>query len=225
MNTQFYILKDPCVDDQCHLAITDFTSSEPDLTGEAPRCNVCGGYVGSLPWLPPHYAELEVWTNVYGDIAFGPGQEILISKRFLDLYKICGLTGLSGFDEVNITKVIRRGSSKLKKDTPQYYCVSITRSRALIDTEASEMVHEEPWTCPECKSGLIKKAQRIILEPNTWSGEDIFFARGLPGTIIVSQRFKDFFDKYKINNGMLVAAEQYSFDFYPWENEQAENAM
>ncbi|MBN1795037.1 MAG: hypothetical protein JW804_00030 [Sedimentisphaerales bacterium] len=219
---KFYVLIDPDVEIHQSLAITDFIKLEPHIVGEAPKCPLCGSFTGALSWLSPRNAEIEVWGDVYGDIVFGSGNCLFVSQRFIDLYKISGLIGLDGFHEVNVTKVIRRGGSKVKKEPPKYYCVSISRSRALIDTEASEFVHEEPWTCPECKSGLIKRAKRIFLEKDTWSGEDIFYARGLPGTIIVSQRFKDFFDKYKINNGVLIPAEEYSFDYYPWEDMQQE---
>jgi hypothetical protein len=95
--------------------------------------------------------------------------------------------------------------------------VSIARSRAAIDQIASEFVHESPVSCNECRVGSIKRWARIVLEEGSWSGEDVFFARGLCGQIITSERFKEFFDRNRINNGIVISAAKYSHDFYPWE--------
>lgn len=211
----FYVLLSPR--DTTGPAVTDFGRVKPVHDGEAPKCPNCGGFIGSLPWLPPYRAELEVWGEEYGDIAFGPGGERLVSERFAALYKAGGLTGLGGFHEVEVIKVIRRGGSKVRTQLPKYYCVSIARSRAAIDQVASEFVHERPVACSECRVGSIKRWTRIAMEENTWSGEDVFFARGLPGTILTSERFKEFFDRNHINNGILTSAAEYSHDFYPWE--------
>lgn len=221
---RFYVLNNPDVTIHKNLSITDFLDVEPIHDGQALKCPTCGGFISGIPWLPPHRAELEVWGNSYGDIAFGPSDEILISGRLSGLYATSKLTGLEGFHEVQITRVIRRDGSRLKKQPSKYYCVTIARSQALINIDASGMIHEEPWTCSECRGGLIKRARRIVLEEDTWGGEDIFFARGLPGTILTSERFKEFFEKNKINNGILIPADQYSFDFYPWESSSQKDA-
>ena len=218
---KFYVLDNPS--DTERGAVTDFTQSKPMNLGEAPTCPICGGFIGSLPWLPPYRAELEVWGKDYGDIAFGPGNELMVAQRVADAFKHEGLFGFSGFNEVDIVKVIRRGGSKIASHPPRYFCVAIARGRAAIDVEASKMVHEEPFTCPECRSGLIKRIGRIVLEEGTWSGEDVFFARGLPGTILASERFKAFFDRYSVNNGVLIDAADYSIDFYPWEKNAGGN--
>lgn len=211
---RFFVLRNPRVTKQKDMAITDFLKSDDANTGEAPICPVCGEFIGMLPWLPPYRAELEVWGKAYGDIAFGAGDEMLVSARFAMLYKEATLIGLEGFKETEILKIKRRGGSRLRLPPPKYYCVKVVRSRAAINIKASGLVLREPPTCDECRDGFIIRTQRVILEENTWSGEDVFFARGLPGTIITSERFKDFFEDKGINNGLLIPAEDYSFDFY-----------
>jgi len=218
---KFYVLSNPR--DTERGAVTDFTKSEPVNRGEAPKCPICGAFIGSLPWLPPYRAELEVWGKDFGDLAFGPGSELLVAQRVADAFKHEGLVGFSGFNEVEIVKVIRRGGSKITSQPPRYDCVAIDRGRAAIDVEASGMVHEEPYTCAECRSGLIKRIGRIIVEEGTWSGEDVFRARGLPGTILTSERFQAFFERYSLNNGVLTDAADYSIDFYPWEKNPENN--
>jgi hypothetical protein len=72
--------------------------------------------------------------------------------------------------------------------------------------------------CEECNlDGLIKRFRRVVLVPDTWSGEDVFFARGLPGTIITSQKFYDVFVRLELSADFLMPIEKFSYDHYPWE--------
>ncbi|MBI4719476.1 MAG: hypothetical protein HY763_16900 [Planctomycetes bacterium] len=59
----------------------------------------------------------------------------------------------------------------------------------------------------------MRRWKRIVLEPETWSGEDIFIARGC-SAIITSERFRDFVERHKLLNIVLVPAEEYDYDFY-----------
>jgi hypothetical protein len=212
---KFFVLINPDSRKDVDLVITDFLKSDSVVRGDAPLCSACGKPIGMLPWLPPCRAEIEFWSNRAGDIAFGPGDELLVSNRFAKLYKESELCGLSGFDPVEIVKVKhRRGQVK---DIPNYYCVRIARSRTVIDHEASGLILKEPWTCEECRVGMMKRTKRVVFEDNSWSGEDVFFARGLPGIIIASEKFRDFFMEKNINNGLLIECSKYSFDFYPGE--------
>jgi len=45
----------------------------------------------------------------------------------------------------------------------------------------------------------------------------MFFSRGLPGTVIVTEKFKKFCVDGAESNCTIIPAEAYSFDFYPWE--------
>jgi len=200
---------------------TEFSDVRPVRTGDAPICEKCGGFVGMLTCLPPYRVELELWDSVFGDVAFGPGGDLLISDRFRTAWMKRGLTGLQGFDLVEVVKVKRHKRNKPDlSERPDYYRVSAVRSQAAIDDTRSEVEREGDKVCPACRTGEkggVKRARRVVLEPGTWAGEDIFVARGLPGTYLVSERFKSFFDEYEITSARLIPAEEYSFDFYPWE--------
>ncbi len=200
---------------------TEFAYLEPDKTGDAPRCPVCGGYAGSLTSLPPYNIELELWDTDCGDLAFGAGDHILISERFKILWEEHGLTGLDGFAPVSIEKVIKH--VRFEAFPPEYYLTSVVQSEAVIDQIQSGFEWEsgEEPKCDHCRLGGIKRWKRIVLEPNTWSGENIFRPRGLSGTIMVDQRVKEFVDQFKITNCCLIPAEEYAHDLYPWEKEEA----
>lgn len=214
----FYALKERQKETRCD---TEFAYLEPDRTGNAPCCPACGGCIGSLTSLPPYNIELELWDTGYGDIAFGPGNHILVSERFKILWEEHGLTGLDGFALVSVKELIKH--VRFEASPPEYYLTSVVQSEAAIDQIQSGFEWEsgEEPKCDHCRLGGIKRWKRIVLEPNTWSGENIFRPRGLSGTIMVDQRFKEFVDQFKITNCCLIPAEEYAHDFYPWEKEEA----
>jgi len=195
------------------LAVTYFVEADPANIGSGRLCPVCGGPVSMLPWLPPYRAELEFWGAEAGDIAFGTGDELLVSERFRQLWGEAGLEGLSGFERVDIVKTKSYGKKKGIKPSGDYYMVRIARSRAAVDEEASELVRPKGRHCEECRGGDPEWAKRIVLEENTWTGEDIFYARGLPGRIMTSERYRDLHVQNEINNGILIEASEYSFDW------------
>jgi hypothetical protein len=211
----FYILDNPENND----ALTDFSPATPHNVGKAPTCQSCGKALGMLPWLPPYRAEIEYWGEKAGDIVFGPSNELLVSEKFKLAYKDDNLNGLCGFLPVEITKSTYH-NNKTEINKTKYYCVTIGLSRAAIDISSSGVVFDEPVTCNECRiGGILKSIDRIFIEDGTWSGEDIFFARGLPGVIITSDKFKQFFKKNGIENGVLKKASEFQLNLYPWEHE------
>jgi hypothetical protein len=219
---RFYVLRKPEVEEgqEPRFAVTDFVEADPVNTGSGLECPLCGKPVSMLPWLPPYRAELQFWGKEAGDIAFGTGDQLLVSGRFKQLWEKAGLLGLSGFERVEIVKTKNYGRRKKGlKPAGDYYVVRIATSRAAIDDVASGLIREgEGLPCEECRyRGIIKRARSIVLEEGTWSGEDIFYPRGLTGEIITSERYRDFHMSNKINNGLLVPADEYGFDSYPWE--------
>ena len=199
-------------------AVTDFVPVDGAPTGDAPRCEVCGRYVGMLPLLSPARVELEGWGSLWGDIAFGPGDQVLISERCKRAVAEAGLNGFARLDPVVVEKVRRRRPS-IKGDPPDYWLATVARSRAMLDESASGLEREDDGTvCTECGlGGVIKRLRRVVLRPGTWSGEDVFFARGLPGTILASERFKSLCETAGLANCSLVDAATFSFDHYPQE--------
>jgi len=203
-------------------ACMDFLPVDPVNIGpDAPKCSTCGRFIGLLPWLPPYRVELETYGKLFADLASGPSSDVLISEKFRQLVEEHEVTGFEGFDPVEVVRVKKH--RRFSGEPPPYYRVSVVRSQAAIDQVASGFDgYEGPVfrICPVCRSGAAvypKRWQRIILEPGTWSGEDIFVARGLAGTYLVSERFKVLCEENGITNVVLIPAEEYAHDFYPWE--------
>ena len=196
--------------------VTDFAQVDGSKSGEAPCCSICGNATGLMPLLPPVRVELKTWGTSCGDIAWGPCNELLFSDRFMEMYQSHGLIGLINIVPAEVVKI--RTRRKLRNPIPSYYCCRAKQSRAAIDDVRSGIERDGHCTCDECRlGGILKRMKRVILEADSWSGEDIFYARGLPGTILVSEKFSDLCREYKISNCQLIPAEEFSFDLYPWE--------
>jgi hypothetical protein len=181
--------------------------------GDAPRCPACGRFVGMLTWLPPYRVVLELYGKQFGDFAFlVVGSDFLVSQRFRDLYAQLGLTGLSGFEPVEVVKVKSR--KRKRSPAPPYYRVVVGYGGPAIDQAASGFEWIDPPTCPVCRSGNIMRWKRLLLEEGTWHGEDAFCPRGL-SAFMVSERFKDACQQHGITNAFFTPAESAGGDFYP----------
>lgn len=97
-----FVLQNPKT--ECGHAVTDYLPVDGSRVGDAPRCGVCGKFLGMLPLLPPVRVELELWGKRWGDIAFGPGDQILVSDKLKNLFVEANLVGFNSFDLVEIAK-------------------------------------------------------------------------------------------------------------------------
>lgn len=182
--------------------------------GEAPRCPTCDAALGPRRWLPPYRVELEAWGLGFGDIAFGPSMDLLVSERFVQVWTTARLVGLNGFDPVEVLKVRKHG--RVLDQPPTYLHVDVVRSETTVDTAASGVVRDERPICPDCRlGGIISEVHGVALEASIEPAEDIFVARGLPGTIFVSQRCHDLFSSASLRNVLLIPASEYHFPKRP----------
>jgi hypothetical protein len=192
-------------------AFTEAFQGAGSVCGEAPLCPTCGDGVGALSWLPPFRVELAAVGTEFGDVAIAGGNNLLVSERFREIYFRNKLRGLSGFEPVEIVRVKRK--KKTVGEPPQYLRVAVPYTRTAIDLDASECEWDEPPTCSDCLYGAIRSWRRTIVDESTWTGEDIFIARG-SADFIVTQRFKDVCDANHVSNAVFVPAEESGHDFY-----------
>lgn len=195
-------------------AVTDFEPIDGSPMGHAPQCRLCGGFVGLMPLVPPIRINLVSWGESWSDIAFGPGDQILISARLKGAFAQAGLSGVERYDPAAIEKVTRKHRS-FDQCPPKYFLATISRSRAMIDDLASGLEREDDSACPECGlDGIIKRLRRVELKSEYRVEEDIFFARGLPGRILVSQRFMTMCEKLGLAKCFFIETDNFSFDYY-----------
>ncbi|AKJ02800.1 double-CXXCG motif protein [Archangium gephyra] len=191
----------------------DVDKAEPVNRGDAPRCPLCGTFIGLLKWLPPYRVELELHGEELGDFIKSSAYDLLISERFGESFRAEGLTGLEGFHPVEVVRVRRKGKRALKPlSVPRYFVVSPCFGRAAVDLVLNRVRTHRTPTCPECRTGGINAINGFVLEPGTWSGEDVFRPRGMPGEIVVTERFKSFVERHGLTNMVLIPTEQFVWD-------------
>lgn len=191
---------------------TKFNKIKPINRGDAPQCPRCHSFLGALSWQPPYRVELELYGESLGDFVKGPGNSFLISERMATAFQAEGLTGLLGFDPAEVVRVrLKRGGPK-PGSVPRYFVANAGFTSATVDVEHSRLRYDKPVTCPECRSAGMDSVHGFVLEPGTWKGEDVFRARGLPGTLLVSERFAGFVARHGLTNMKLIPSERYIHD-------------
>lgn len=195
----FYVVDNPRFDDTGFAYGEDF--GEINL-GSALKCELCGSTLTSLKWLPPY--EIRVSRKKLGDFIYGTFSNFIVSARFKSLFEKEGLKGIESFNPVSI--FFRK---KLLDES--YFLPEIVLSNVQIDLERSGFVFEGNRRCPACqKSGsIIKKWNGVVLEEPDRIDLDIFNTKVLPGTMIVSEHFKNFVERHEFSNIWLIEASKY----------------
>lgn len=177
------------------------------VTGDFEKCEVCEAPVGMREWLPPRKVRLS--KPFYGDFVFGTFSTFLCSENFKEKFIKYGLTGITKFQEVEVVKISKKRPNS--PQPPRYYNVKIVRGKGRIDEKLSKVIREEDdkIDCQVCRSGTIESFKGVFLEEGSWGGEDIFFPTGLPGTIVVTQKFYQFVNENGFTNIKFIPAKQY----------------
>lgn len=173
--------------------------NKPQRTA-GPQCDCCGESLTPLRRVPPHRYRIK----------YGPPGDLLtdrmvtaFSAEFVKAWEASGLCGLE-FD----------GRLELQKK-PDLDCRMAwpVCTYTLLDEQASGVVIDDLRGCDKCRVLAIKKIDRIVLQEDTWAGEDIFTSGNLLSLILVSQRFVDFVESNNFTNFDFINQEDYSEDF------------
>lgn len=211
MAANFYILEPDGLLFGVKYAYAD--ALDPLISGPPLRCPECGSALSWKAWLPPHNIKLSsAQPEKWPDFLWGAGFALMVSKRFRDLYENAGLKGIEHFfPPTRIVRMGRRKAGDFPPNLPEYYLVTLKWNGANLDDEASSVVRKRPQNCWYCRGSCVS-FERVVIQEDTWDGSDIFEARGLPGDIVVSERFKQLADTHKITNGVFIPAQKYAHD-------------
>jgi hypothetical protein len=184
------------------------------VRGEAPRCHQCGNFIGMLTWRPPFRVELELYGEAHGDFIAAPGNGLLISERFADAFHKEALTGLSGFHSVEVISVRKKRQCPKPSSVPSYLFVTPAFGSAAVDEARSRIQHQRTISCDWCREAGVRAIHGFCLEERSWNGDDIFRPRGLPGRLVVSERFVGFVQAHGLTNMQLTPTEELRHDYY-----------
>jgi hypothetical protein len=215
---KFYVLETPRADSiEDRLGRTDAIEEEDFKTGDAIHCSRCNRPLTSLRWLPPYRVELETWGRDYADLV-RKANDVMVSERLMEFFRRGSLQGLKDFAPVEVFRVrFRRG--KIKEQCPNYFTTMVPLGPAAVDQKASGYVWgDESSVCPVCLWDDLKRFYRIVINLNTWNGDDIFFPIG--GTeLMVSERFKILWEEKSFQGITLSPAATYGQEYCPNEKE------
>lgn len=187
---------------------TEFETVAPTTLGEAPTCPVCReGYIGMKPWLPPYTAEIRLRGEHLGDVAFGVGDELLVSEAFRQTWIQSRLLGIDAF---NVASIVRVRASKASVSASPFYCIEPRYGSAWVDFSRSRFERNVEPSCLACGKGAVINAVRgFSVAEGTWGGEDMFRVLGLPGVVIVSARFRKAVEAHRLKNVPTVPVASY----------------
>lgn len=207
---RFFVLKVPA---RGHYD-TDFHDVDNSV-GESPHCPRCGKHFGALSWLPPYRGELDLVGKDFGDIVRAAGNDLLMTERMAKAFQQESLKGLSGFEPVEIVRVLKRGRRK-PLVPPKYFRVSPAFLSAAVDEARSRLQRQRPIDCDYCRARAgLRSVHGFAIEEGSWNGDDFFRPRGMTGMIVVSERFERFVAAHGFTNLELTPTEKYVLDFSP----------
>ena len=186
-----------------------FTRYRPVLPTEEPaeRCVACGGATAPPAWLAPYQADLVASAAVLADVAFGPRTDLLVTKEFLAFWKQSRLTGLTGFEPVEI-RDISAATTFNGADRDYFHC-AVSRTDAMIDDKESEAERTGGMPCNFCGfGGVLKHLRRVVLRNAPLPGPDVFVVKGLNTAVLTNRRFADAWAASRLSGCQLVPADQ-----------------
>ncbi|MFP2925187.1 hypothetical protein ACLESO_08215 [Pyxidicoccus sp. 3LG] len=167
-------------------------------------------------WLPPHRVKLRLHGEEPGDFmqSNGAGTDLIISERFADAFRTAGLSGFQGFSPVEVMKAqrVRRSSKPRAFTVPKYFAVTVPFGAALVDEARSHILRPGPFDCDYCRAVGTDGINTFVIEPGSWNGDDVFQPRGLPGVLVVSERFARLITEHHLTNMELIPTERYVWD-------------
>jgi hypothetical protein len=187
---------------------------------EAPRCAGCGCFVGGCQWLEPHDVVLKQPRQV-GDFVSGPGGcDFLVSRPCLEALQNAMLRGIKRSFPIN---VVRMGTTKkgMGLPVPELWGVDVIHSNTRADFSRMDV----EWSgnppsgprCPVCgcggSGGWLKSWKRVVIEQNSWSGDDLFHAVNFTGKVILSARAAGIVASGGFTNARLIPCEDYAYSF------------
>lgn len=181
------------------------------ISGEAETCPTCGRYVSSTEWMSPR--KIKLTGHNYPDrLTSWLSEPLVVSERFVNLYKSSPLIGVSEFAPIDFV-IVSQSTSRMDS-IPHYYCAKTKYTTGVkIDPIHSEIYGQAyGWTCNTCNpfGTTVDRINSIVLDTEHWNGEDIFRVYGLG--IVVSQRFYDFVTEHRFTNFDLTEVRKYKIE-------------
>ena len=125
-------------------------------------------------WLAPRRAQLIVHGEEPGDFAFASSSEFLVSERVKRSVTSRGLSGLEGFEEVEIASIVMR----CETTPPPYFHVQPRLCGADVNGQRSVIERTDDILCAHCLTDGLEAIRGFEIDTASWTGADVFVPRG-----------------------------------------------
>lgn len=186
---------------------TEFFKADPITRGEAPTCRTCGKFIGMRTWLPPRFAQVVVHGESAGDFAFASSSDFLVSDAVVVALAGEGLTGVGALQEVEVSSTLQAAPAQPRR----YFYGAVAVRGADIDPSRSDIERTAVPECDDCMSNGVSAIRGFAIAGATWSGDDVFVPRGLPGVVVVSEAFRRVAEERAFTNIELVPTERFTW--------------
>ncbi len=196
----------------------DYFEDDHAQAAAAPCCPVCGAILGMLPSTPPHVGLIELHGTQYPDILPGPGDELVVSEKFRELWLRNSFRGIESFEPILLRRVIRRISRAPTYTPPCYFIATMQRVFGTLDLRESGFEWKRPPTCSYCQKGSVLRHKRIAVRSDVQVCRDCWIPSESP-VHMCSANLRDACIAATINNVIFVPSLEYCYDLEPWNNE------
>ena len=216
MTKFFVIAEDPALSHKVAYAETP----KPRFEKNGPVCPQCGQMIACPRMIPPHDVWLKAPRLIPDVVNIGSSHlELLVSANLA-----IALTGLKGVERIDKARISKVGTKKSKAQPPDLFAVQITHSQVRVDFNACEPT----WTdkpaddyCRRCgpggggPGGCLWSFEKIVLDLEHWTGEEIFYPINLATAIIVTGEAAEKTNLSSFQNLLLVPIENYRHSYGP----------
>ncbi len=174
--------------------------------GDSEKCPVCGRHASMLAWAEPR--KMRLTGKRYPDrLADYLAKPLVVSERFVEVYRREGLTGVSEFAPIEVVNPTA--------NTPNYFLGHVSFNRSVQFDLSRTVIEGQPqgWSCPLCSpwETTKDKIHKLALSAENWDGQDIMRLYAFHGVAFVSQRFYDCVRRYELTNFVMIPVEEYRF--------------
>lgn len=190
-------------------------------------CPQCGSRVSGSYWVHPREAKLTKHNIPDFLYTVSSNTPFLLSERALKEIRQAGMTGLICAEEIESVSFQRK--SKKSIDIPKYYYIELARSPITIDHKNSQIIYGGSYgggvKCPLCRQipRTYDFFRGLAFQGNDENIYDMFHIYELGDTVLLSQRFVDFYHQSGLTGLCFSPAKEYgreSTDFlFGKENE------
>lgn len=174
-------------------------------------CPQCGKLASGAYWMQPREVKLTKHNTPDFLYTVSGNTPFLLSERALEKIRQAGITGLTCAEEIESVSFQRKSKKELA--IPKYYYVELVRSPITIDHQNSQITYGSKYgeKCPLCRQvpRTYDFFRGLAFQGDVENVYDLFHIYELGDTVLLSQRFVDFYRESGLTGLCFVPAKEY----------------